>query len=262
MRIALGVEYQGAGFQGWQRQKRGRSVQQCVESALSKVADHEVETHCAGRTDAGVHARHQVVHFDTLASRTPRSWVLGTNVNLPFDVNLLWAQEVRPNFHARYSAQARTYRYQIINRCVRSALWHQRATWCHQPLDADLMRQAGQALIGEHDFSSYRAQGCQSKSPVRRVTRLDVRREGEMLMIEICANAFLHHMVRNIAGVLMTIGRGERPLDWAGEILAQRNRTKGGVTAPPDGLYLLGVDYPDIWGLPDWRQSLDRLGPL
>lgn len=262
MRIALGVEYQGAGFQGWQRQKRGRSVQQCVEAALAKVADHEVEIYCAGRTDAGVHARHQVVHFDTLASRTPRSWVLGTNVNLPFDVNLLWAQEVRPDFHARYSAQARTYRYQILNRCVRSALWHQRATWCHQSLNADLMHQAGQALIGEHDFSSYRAQGCQSKTPVRRVISLDVRREDDLVIIEIRANAFLHHMVRNIAGVLMTIGRGERPLDWAGEILAQRNRTKGGVTAPPDGLYLLGVDYPDTWGLPDWRQPLDRFGSL
>ena len=258
MRWALGVEYDGAGFHGWQSQGDVRTVQDGVERALRRVADEPVNVQCAGRTDAGVHATGQVVHFETGATRTERSWVLGSNVNLPDDVNVLWAKPVADDFNARYSAQSRCYRYEILNRTTRSALLSKRAVWFHYPLDSRRMHRAGQVLLGEHDFSSFRAQGCQAKSPVRRVTRLSVIREAERVILEIRANAFLHHMVRNIAGVLMTIGRGDRPENWAREVLERRDRARGGVTAPPDGLYLVGVEYPARFGIPDWRQILDR----
>ncbi len=250
MRIALGVEYDGSGFHGWQRQNGVRTVQACVEEAVSRVADHPVAVICAGRTDTGVHASGQVVHFETEAQRTERSWALGSNVNLSRDVAVTWAKPVHENFHARFSAQAREYRYEILNRAFRPAIDRDRRVWDYRPLDAARMHQAARALRGEHDFSSFRALACQAKSPVRTVHRLDVSREGRCVVIHIRANAFLHHMVRNIAGVLMAIGCGERPVEWAGEVLALRDRTLGGVTAPPQGLYLTRVEYPDRYAIP------------
>lgn len=255
MRIALGIEYDGSQFCGWQMQQHGvRTVQQALETALSKVANHPVRVTCAGRTDTGVHAVAQVVHFDTQAQRDARNWVLGCNTNLPSDVNVLWATEVSEAFSARFSAQSRHYRYFILNRNVRSSLMAHRATWVHRPLEADVMHQAAQALIGEHDFSSYRALGCQAKSPVRTIYQLAVQRQGDLIELRLHANAFLHHMVRNIAGVLIAIGQGERPVTWADEILQLRDRTKGGVTAPPDGLYFAQVEYPEQFALPKAEQ--------
>ncbi|MEW8385074.1 MAG: tRNA pseudouridine(38-40) synthase TruA [Candidatus Thiodiazotropha taylori] len=249
MRVALGVEYDGTAFHGWQFQGDVRSVQESLQIALSKVADHEVTVHCAGRTDTGVHATGQIVHFDTPSVRTERSWVLGTNVNLPADVSICWAKPMPEDFHARFSAIGRHYRYQILNRTYRSALWRDRAVWIHKPLDEEAMHRAAQSLVGTHDFSSYRALGCQAKHPVRTVHSLSVSRQGEMLSIEVHANAFLHHMVRNIAGVLIAIGKGEQSESWADEILALRDRTLGGVTAPPQGLCLTQVDYPEEFAL-------------
>jgi tRNA pseudouridine38-40 synthase len=252
MRIALGVQYDGAAFQGWQTQKRpsARTVQGCLQQALSQVAAQPIEVVCAGRTDAGVHGVGQVVHFDTSAVRSARSWVLGGNSNLPPDISLHWACAVEPDFHARFSALARRYRYLMLDRPYRSALWRKRATWCRRRLDTERMNAAGQIFVGEHDFSSFRAAECQARHPVRNVRELSVRRQGEGVVLEIEANAFLHHMVRNIAGVLMTIGIGEQPLAWAQEVLERRDRTQGGVTAPADGLYLLAVRYPERFGLP------------
>jgi len=251
MRIALGIEYDGSGFKGWQLQRHGvRTVQGELEAALQRVAAHPVRVSCAGRTDTGVHAVGQVVHFDTTASRQPRNWILGSNVNLPGDVAVQWAREVDNDFHARFSAQSRRYRYLILNRPTRSSLLAGRATWIHRALDAAAMHQAGQALVGTHDFSSYRALGCQAKSPVRTVHSLDVVRYGELIELSVHANAFLHHMIRNIAGVLITIGRGEQPPVWATTVLEHRDRTRGGVTAPPDGLYFERVWYPEHYQLP------------
>ncbi len=255
MRIALGVEYSGSGFHGWQWQEGVRSVQGELEQALSRVADRPIRVQCAGRTDAGVHATGQVVHFDVDVFRPQRAWILGANVNLPADVNVLWARQVAMEFHARYAATGRTYRYEILNRMTRSSILRDRVVWFHYPLDEQRMQRAGQCLVGEHDFSSFRAQACQAKSPLREVRRLAVSRFGQRVAIEIEANGFLHHMVRNIAGVLMTIGRGDQPEAWAREVLETRDRAQGGVTAPPQGLYLLGVDYPAVFGIPDWRQQ-------
>ncbi|MEN8178554.1 MAG: tRNA pseudouridine(38-40) synthase TruA [Pseudomonadota bacterium] len=249
MKIALGVEYDGTDFHGWQFQGDVRSVQECLEAALSKVADHPVTVHCAGRTDTGVHATGQVVHFETSALRSTRSWVLGSNVNLPDDVSVSWAREAPEDFHARFSATGRHYRYQILNRGARSALWRGRATWIYHPLDEYAMQRAAQHLVGTHDFTSYRALACQAKHPVRTLYRLDVHRQGEMLTIEVHANAFLHHMVRNIAGVLIAIGKGEQEESWTREILELQDRTQGGVTAPPQGLCLTSVDYPEKYPL-------------
>jgi len=251
MRVALGVEYEGSDFRGWQAQQEGvRTVQVCLEKALGKVADHPVAVICAGRTDAGVHATGQVVHFDTEARRSLRSWVLGSNSNLPKDISVVWAQSVPASFHARFSALARRYRYVILNRPFRSALQRQQAAWFHKPLDATRMNAAGRYLLGEHDFTSFRALGCQARHPVRTVYSLEVERRGDLIVLEVEANAFLHHMVRNIAGVLMAIGTGERPLYWVQEVLEVRNRTLGGVTAPPEGLYLINVCYPEEFDLP------------
>lgn len=251
MRVALGVQYDGAEFRGWQRQQPAvRTVQGCLEEALTKVAAHPVQVICAGRTDAGVHGIGQIVHFDTTATRSSRAWVLGGNANLPPDLSLSWACEVTEDFHARFSALARRYRYLIFNHPYRSALWRRRATSCHRPLDAERMHIAGQALIGEHDFSSFRAAECQARHPVREIRELIVYRQGEGVVLEVEANAFLHHMVRNIAGVLMAIGIGDRPIEWAQEVLAHRDRTQAGVTAPAEGLYLLAVHYPLRFGLP------------
>ncbi len=251
MRIALGLEYDGSGFRGWQLQGPGvRTVQGCLEQALSRVAGEPVATVCAGRTDTGVHATAQVVHFDTGAERSSRSWILGSNSNLPADISVLWACPVAPAFHARFAALARRYRYIILNRPYRSALHHRRVAWHCQPLEVEAMAAAATYLLGEHDFSSFRAQGCQAKSPVRILYARRVQRQRDLVLIDAEANAFLHHMVRNIVGVLLAIGAGERPVDWTQEVLAARNRALGGVTAPAAGLYLVAVRYPEAFGLP------------
>lgn len=252
MRIVLGIEYDGSAFFGWQWQEGGlRTVQAAVQKAASKVANHTVNIICTGRTDTGVHALEQVVHFDTNAERSQHSWLMGINANLPDDVRVLWVEHAIADFHARYSAIARFYRYIILNRPTRSALQRNRLTWCHPPLDAQKMHQAAQVLVGSHDFTSFRALKCQSVSPMRLMYFIDVYRQDEQVIMDISANAFLHHMVRNIAGVLMAIGTGDKPMQWMQDLLASKNRQIGGVTAPPDGLYLGGVYYPDKYGLPN-----------
>ena len=255
MRIALGVEYDGANFCGWQRQSNARTVQACVEAALSKVADHPVKVMCAGRTDAGVHARGQVIHFETHATRPARSWVFGANANLPKDVSILWAQPVSDDFHARFSARRRRYRYVILSRPMRPTFLAGRVSWDYRAFDEARMAVAASSLVGEHDFTSYRALACQAKTPVRTLYHLDVTRQDDLLFIDVAANGFLHHMVRNIAGVLMAIGAGEREPAWARQILDMRDRTAGGVTAPPYGLYLMEVHYPDNFAIPALQRS-------
>ncbi len=245
MRIAVGIEYDGTAYSGWQRQRSGVGIQQRVEDAVAAVADERVEVVCAGRTDAGVHASGQVAHFDTSAERSERGWLLGVNSNLPDDINLTWVRPVADDFHARFSATARSYRYRILNRLVRSALERHRAWWVHQSLDADAMHEAAQALIGEHDFSAFRAAGCQASTARREVTAISVVRNGDWLTLDVTANAFLQHMVRNITGTLVRIGAGEEPVAWAGDVLAGRDRTRGGIAAPPHGLTLVRVTYPD-----------------
>lgn len=249
-RIALGVEYDGTGFHGWQTQERVRTVQATLEAAIARVAAHPIALHCAGRTDAGVHALEQVVHFETRACRSERAWVLGANVNLPPDCCVRWAHSVPDTFHARYSARARHYRYRILARRTRSALERDRALWIHQPLDLERMRDAARSLVGEHDFSSFRAVACQAKSPIRRVHYLEIEEAQGSIDLRIGANGFLHHMVRNIVGVLVAVGRGDAAADWTAELLTARDRTLGGVTAPPQGLYFVRADYPDDLGLP------------
>jgi len=250
MRVAVGIEYDGSKFNGWQFQENGISVQAQVEQALSRVADHPVRVVCAGRTDTGVHALGQVVHFDTESQRSERSWVFGCNANLPKSVAALWACEVDEAFHARFSAQKRRYRYVIFNRHVRPTFLAYRVTWDHRPLNVERMAQAAVHLLGEHDFSAYRASECQAKSPVRTVYHLSVSRKDDLVIIDVVANAFLHHMVRNIAGVLLAIGAGEQPVDWSKQVLESRQRALGGVTAPPYGLYLVDVEYESKFALP------------
>lgn len=251
MRIALGVEYDGSRFHGWQSQRSGvRTVQLAVEQALSAVADHDIQVYAAGRTDTGVHAIAQVVHFDTQSVRPAHGWVMGANIKLPADVSILWAKEVPKEFHARFSAQTRTYRYFILNRMSRPAVLAKRVTWVHRLLDASLMHQAGQSLMGEQDFTSYRAVHCQAKSPIRTIHALQVMRQHDVVIIEVRADGFLHHMVRNIAGVLIAIGSGERPVEWATEVLVHKDRTLGGITAAPDGLYFHRVDYDERYEIP------------
>ena len=251
MRIALGIEYDGSDFAGWQLQVAGvRTVQGVVEQALSQVADHPVRVICAGRTDTGVHATAQVVHFDTRAERSVRSWVYGANANLPTSVSVRWAQPVSDDFHARFSAIRRRYRYVILNRQIRPTFLDARVAWEYRSLDETLMRQAARDLVGEHDFSAYRAVACQAKSPVRSLYELTVARDRDLVILDVEANAFLHHMVRNIAGVLMDIGAGKQAPGWAREVLESRDRTLGGITAQPYGLYLTGVGYPADFELP------------
>ena len=251
MRIAAIVEYDGSGFSGWQLQEGVRTVQGVVESALSRVADRPVRVIVAGRTDAGVHASWQVLHFDTDVRRTSYEWLRGANSSLPDDVALLWVGEVAPSFHARFSASGRHYQYVILNRTVRPTYLRQRVAWDYRKLDISAMQRGAHHLIGTHDFSSFRAVQCQAKDPVRELRALKVSRRGEFVMIDAYADAFLHHMVRNIAGVLLSIGAAERADGWAREVLQARDRTAGGVTAPPDGLYLVGIEYPQHYGLPE-----------
>ncbi|NNN23906.1 MULTISPECIES: tRNA pseudouridine(38-40) synthase TruA [Pseudomonas] len=251
-RIALGVEFKGSRYRGWQRQEDGvPTVQGVLEKALSRVADHPVSLMCAGRTDALVHASGQVVHFDTTVERPLKAWIMGTNANLPGDISVTWAKVMPAHFHARFSAMARRYRYVIYNDQIRPAHQAEEVTWNHRPLDASRMREAARALVGTHDFTSFRAVQCQAKSPVKTVHHLEVIEHGRFIVLDIRANAFLHHMVRNFAGVLMTIGAGERPSEWAAEVLAARDRRAGGVTAHPYGLYLVRVEYPEEFVLPE-----------
>ncbi|MDE2196433.1 MAG: tRNA pseudouridine(38-40) synthase TruA [Gammaproteobacteria bacterium] len=250
-RFALGLEYAGSAFMGWQRQSHaGRTVQACLEQAIARVADHPVEATCAGRTDAGVHASGQVVHFDSHAHRSLRGWLLGLNSNLPADIAVRWIKEVPEEFHARYRAVARQYRYCILNRPTRPVLGRTQMTWTHRPLNVAPMQAAARQLLGEHDFSAYRAVECQARSPVRSVYRLGVQRDGEMVSIDVVANGFLHHMVRNIAGVLIAIGEGRKHSDWARQVLESRDRKLGGVTAAPEGLCLVAVLYPPQFDIP------------
>jgi len=250
MRIALGIEYDGTAYNGWQRQRRGIGVQSLLEKVLGEVADQAVETTCAGRTDAGVHASAQVVHFDSSAERSDRGWLLGANSNLPDDINALWARQVAPDFHARFSASSRTYRYLILNRLARSALYRHRAWWVYRELDVGRMQSGADSLLGKHDFSAFRAAGCQASTPLREILSLTVVRHAEWLAITVSANAFLQHMVRNITGVLVAIGAGDQPPEWAAQVLRSRDRTAAGVAAPPHGLTLIDVAYPEKFGLP------------
>jgi tRNA pseudouridine38-40 synthase len=250
-RIAIGIEYDGTAYNGWQRQRTGLGVQERLEQALSEVADEPVEVTCAGRTDAGVHASGQVAHFDTGAARSERGWLLGANTNLPDDICVTWVRPVADDFHARFSATARRYQYRILNRLVRSALYRRRAWWVHRGLDDRRMHQAAQALLGEHDFSAFRAAGCQASNAVREVTDISVTRDGDWVSLDITANAFLQHMVRNIAGTLVAIGSGDQEIDWAARVLAGRDRTAAGMAAPPHGLTLVQVVYPDAFGIPE-----------
>jgi tRNA pseudouridine38-40 synthase len=252
-RIALGLEYDGCTFSGWQAQEHSLGVQQVLETALAKVAAHPVSVVAAGRTDAGVHAAMQVVHFDSDAVRSERGWMLGANTNMPEQVSVLWAREVPSVFHARYSAITRTYRYYILNRLPRPAIGHRRMTWVREPLDAARMHLAAQHLIGEHDFSSFRAAECQSRTPMRCIYEIAVERHGDCITILVTANAFLHHMVRNIAGVLIAVGKGDAELDWPRQVLSFRDRKLGGVTAAAGGLYLVGIRYAEPLALPSLR---------
>jgi len=258
MRIALGIEYDGRGYAGWQHQGHALTVQQVVEEALAKVAAHPVRVTAAGRTDAGVHATDQVVHFVPMVGRSERAWVLGANSNLPRDVAVRWARTVGDDFDARRSALARSYLYLIANVGPRPALALGRATWERRPLVVEAMQEAAQALVGEHDFSAFRATSCQSRSATRRLRRIAVRRVGELIEVEVTANAFLHHMVRNMVGALLEVGVGAQCPAWVGELLAGRDRARGAPTAPADGLYLVDVEYPARFALP--RGSRPLLG--
>jgi tRNA pseudouridine38-40 synthase len=250
LRIALSIEYDGTDFLGWQRLSHGRTVQGAVEAALSFVADEQIEVTCSGRTDAGVHARCQVAHFDTQAQRGERSWKLGANSRLPPAVAVLWALPVGEDFHARYAATARRYRYTILNRPVRAALDARSVAWERLPLDAAAMNLAAQALVGEHDFSAFRAISCQAHSARRDLRDISVMRDGERVIVEVEANAFLHHMVRNIVGSLLMVGRGEQPVEWIDQLLRGGDRNVAGPTAAPQGLTFLGPRYPARFGLP------------
>lgn len=255
------VSYQGTRYHGWQRQKHvDHTLQQTLEAALSRIANEPVEVVCAGRTDAGVHASAQVVHFDTSARRNAQAWVSGTNHFLPDTLAVRWVGAVNSDFHARYGARSRTYRYFILNSRIRSALAANNLTWFSPPLDETAMEQGGRFLLGEHDFSSFRDSECQSCTPFRNLMDLRVRRAGEVVMIQVQANAFLHHMVRNITGTLLDVGSGRRPPHWMAEVLDARQRSAAGVTAPPDGLYFVAVDYPEMHGLPQFPPGPDFMG--
>lgn len=250
MRIAIGLEYDGAAFSGWQSQPSGNTVQDVLEEAVARIAGGRVQLSCAGRTDAGVHALAQVAHFDVMVERPLSAWVRGTNAHLPPTVAVNWAVEVPENFHARFCAQSRAYRYLLLNRPVRPGLYAGKVGWCHQPLDVAAMQEAAACLIGEHDFSSFRAAECQAKSPVKTMHEFSVWREGSFVIFACRANAFLHHMVRNLVGALVYVGMGRRPPEWLAELLAARDRRMGAPTIDPAGLYLVGIQYDPRWGIP------------
>ncbi|MDB5840766.1 MAG: truA [Herminiimonas sp.] len=262
-RIALGVQYDGTPWHGWQTQLSGDTVQDRLQAALAKFTQEKIVTTCAGRTDAGVHAIEQVVHFDTGVSREPFSWVRGVNASLPPSIAVRWAREVPADaagemFHARFSASARTYQYLLYNHPVRSPLLTGKAGWVFRALDADAMRAAAIHLVGEHDFSAFRAIECQAKSPVRTMHALKIERRGDMIVFTLHANAFLHHMVRNIVGSLVYVGNGSKRPEWIAELLQTRDRALAAPTFMPDGLYLAKIDYDEKWGLP--QQALQAPG--
>jgi tRNA pseudouridine38-40 synthase len=250
MKIALGIEYQGTHYCGWQRQNHCDSVQANVELALSQIANHKIDISCAGRTDTGVHGVGQVVHFETDVERQLKAWVQGANTKLPGDIRMAWAKQVPDTFHARFSAFARQYRYVIFNRPVNSAVLHNRVHWEPLRLDEESMQRAAQALIGEQDFSAFRASQCQAEHGRREVQMVEVSRRGDMVFIDIKANAFVHHMVRNISGTLMMIGKGSKPESWVAELLAGKDRTLAAPTAPASGLYFVNAFYPDEFEIP------------
>ena len=250
MRLALGLEYDGLQFCGWQTQPAGCGVQDHLEAALSHVAAEPIETVCAGRTDAGVHAYGQVVHFETRARRPESAWVRGVNASLTTGLAVLWARRVGDDFHARYSALSRHYRYVLLNHAVRPALGHGRIGWFHLALDVVRMREAAALLVGEHDFSAFRSSECQARSPIRRLSRLDIERRGDYVIFDFGANAYLHHMVRNLVGTLVQVGKGRHEPQWVGEVLASRDRSRAAATFDAAGLYLMRVEYPASWDLP------------
>ncbi|MEO8716854.1 MAG: tRNA pseudouridine(38-40) synthase TruA [Burkholderiales bacterium] len=256
MRFALALEYDGSRFLGWQTQPGGGTVQDTLQCALSTIAGESVQVSCAGRTDRGVHAREQVVHFDTDAPRPESAWVRGVNALLPESMAVQWALAVAGDFHARYCALARTYRYVLLNRPVRPALAARHAGWCHAPLDVEAMRAAARQLIGEHDYSAFRSSECQAKSPVRTLHALDVQGRGERIDFVLRANAFLHHMVRNIVGTLIYVGNHRHAPQWAGEVLAARDRGRAAPTFAAEGLYLERVEYAPHWGLPALERGM------
>lgn len=255
MRIVLGVEYDGRPYCGWQSQAEGNTVQDTLQRALSHIASESIAVIAAGRTDTGVHALEQVVHFDTQAERPLTAWVRGVNALLPDSIAVRWAHPVPDEFHARFSAHGRSYRYLLINRPVRSAIHAGKTGWFHLPLDVAAMQAAAQCLLGEHDFSAFRASGCQAKSPVKHLYQLEIRRHGDTLIFDLSADAFLHHMVRNIIGCLVYVGKCKHPPEWLAEILDGRERRFAAPTFAPDGLYLRRIQYEAKWGLP---QSEDR----
>jgi len=256
-RIALGVAYDGAEYHGWQSQIGLKTIQATIEKALSFVANEKIHIYCAGRTDAGVHATAQTIHFDTEAERNEHAWVFGANSNLSHDISVLWAKPVADSFHARFSARARRYRYVIYNHGTRPAILRNEVTWCHRPINEKLIQKAAKYLIGEHDFSSFRGADCQSKHAVRTIQQLRVERRNRMVIIEIQANAFLKHMVRNIVGALAEVGYGDQPPSWIKAILNAQDRRQAGVTLQPQGLYLVEVSYPPQFHLPQ-----EPIGPF
>ncbi len=249
-RIALSIEYDGSSYEGWQSQPHGRTVQDTLQTAVGKIAGHEVGLACAGRTDTGVHATVQIAHFDTDADRPLSAWVRGVNAHLPESICVRWAQEVDERFHARFSAYARRYRYVLLNRSVRPAILAGKVGWQHAPLSLPTMQDAAGILLGEHDFSAFRAAQCQAKSPIRTLSTASVARMGDLIVFDFEANGFLHHMIRNLVGALVFIGKGEAPATWMGELLLMKDRQLAPPTFSPAGLYLCGISYPDRWHLP------------
>ncbi len=260
MRLALGVSYNGQPYQGWQSQPSGNTVQDRIEAALVQFTQRPISTVCAGRTDTGVHALMQVLHFDTDIDRPPNAWVRGGNSLLPHDIAIHWAQQVPDAFHSRASAISRRYAYLLLESPVRPSVERGRVGWVFRPLDADAMRAAAQRLLGEHDFSSFRASQCQAKSPVKTLQRIDISRRGAYWRFEFEANAFLHHMIRNLMGCLLVVGKGDRPAEWISDVLQARDRDAAAPTFSPDGLYFLGPRYEDHWRLPDRTAAYDWIG--
>jgi tRNA pseudouridine38-40 synthase len=259
MRIALGIEYDGSPYCGWQSQAEGLTVQDTLQAALSGIAGETIGVIAAGRTDTGVHGLEQVIHFNTQVDRPLQAWVRGVNALLPSSIAVRWAHPVPDEFHARFSAHGRSYRYLLVNRATRPAIQASKVGWFHAPLDLAAMHQAAQCLLGTHDFSAFRAAQCQAKSPIKQLRQLDIRREGDMLIFDVSADAFLHHMVRNLVGCLVYVGKGKYSAQWLAEVLASRDRRLAAPTFAPDGLYLRRIQYDAKWGLPQEQDSGFRI---
>lgn len=262
MRIALGLEYDGAPFAGWQTQPQGNTVQDALERALAEIAGAPVRTLCAGRTDAGVHAAAQVVHFDAPAARPENAWVRGVNAHLPNSIAVRWSRAVPDDFHARFSALSRSYRYVLYNHAVRPALLHGKVGWFHFPLDIGAMRAGAALLLGEQDFSAFRAAECQARTPVKMLHQAEITRQEDYIVFDFRASAFLHHMVRNVVGALVYVGKGAQPPEWIAELIARRNRSLAAPTFSPAGLYLSGVEYEARWQLPMNGRIIAPFNPL